>query len=376
MKPRSAHGAHTLPARHYLSAELFAREMERIFARSWLYAGRLSEIPGPAGYLRRDVGADSLLVVRDGEAPPRAFHNVCRHRGTRLCRAASGRLPRAIQCPYHAWTWELDGRLRAAPNMGEVEGFRLDDHPLAEAEAGVWAGFVFVRVESGGPSLEEHLAPFAGRLDAWRLPELMAAHRTSYEVAANWKLLFQNYSECYHCPTAHPQLERLTPYRDSENDLEEGPLLGGPMRLADPAGSMTTHGGRCAPPLGGAEGDGGERGRVFYYTRFPDLFLSLHPEYVLAHRLEPLAPGSTRVTCDWLFAPEAVAADGFDPAPAVEFWDTTNRQDWELCEGVQLGVASRAYRPGPYAELESQLAAFDREYLRAMGGEGGDSPPR
>jgi Rieske 2Fe-2S family protein len=137
------------------------------------------------------------------------------------------------------------------------------------------------------------------------------------------------------------------------------------MALADPEGSMTLHGGRCAPPIPGPGDE--ERGRVYYYTLFPSAFLSLHPDYVLVHRLSPLAPDRTRIVCDWYFHPDARAAPGFDPQPAVAFWDLTNRQDWALCENTQAGIRSTAWEPGPYSELESQLAAFDRHYLNCLG---------
>ena len=200
------------------------------------------------------------------------------------------------------------------------------------------------------------------------MADLRSVHQTVYDVDANWKLFFQNYSECYHCPNVHPQLNRLTPYRDSFNDLPEGPFLGGPMKLAAGAGgSMTMSGRACAAPLAGLSDTDLEL--IYYYTVFPSMFLSLHPDYVLIHRAEPRRHDRTRVFCDWYFHPTAIAEPGFDPSDAIEFWDVTNRQDWELCTISQQGIGSRAYRPGPYAALESQLAAFDREYLAALGRE-------
>ena len=131
------------------------------------------------------------------------------------------------------------------------------------------------------------------------------------------------------------------------------------MRMAESGGSMTMNGRRCAPPLGGVEGENLDL--VYYYTLFPNLFLSLHPDYVLVHRALPERVDRTRIICEWLFHPEAMEEPGFDASPAVEFWDMTNRQDWQLCEMSQAGISSRAYEPGPYADLESQLAAFDRD---------------
>lgn len=365
MKTRTSFGQRTLPGELFVSEEVFREEWRRIFSARWLYAGHASEILEPGAYTLFELERESVLVVRDRDGVARAFHNVCRHRGSRLCLEPRGSLGGAVQCPYHAWTYELDGALRAAPNMGEVEGFDRSAHALVPCSLREWNGLLFVALGASPAPFEETIAPFVGRVERWRLGELQSVHRTHYEVDANWKLFFHNYSECYHCPTVHPHLNKLTPYRNTTNDLDEGAALGGPMWMTNPDGSMTTGGERCAPLLPGlAEGD---RGHVLYYTLFPSMFLSLHPDYVLVHRAQPLAVDRTRIVCDWLFHPEAIAAPGFDPRPAVEFWDLTNRQDWELCANTHRGVASRAYRPGPYSELESQLAAFDREYLRAMG---------
>jgi glycine betaine catabolism A len=374
MKTRTASGQHTLPREYFTSEEIFRAERERIFHRSWLLAGHVSQLAVPGSYFLFELGSESVIVLRgypqgsegpEGpEGPIRAFHNLCRHRGSRLCGEHAGTLGKAIQCPYHAWTYGLDGALRAAPNMNEVAGFDRAAYPLLPVALESWEGFLFVSLASQPVPFAESLAALAGKFGHWRLPELRSVHQTAYEVEANWKLLFHNYSECYHCPTAHPHLNRLTPYRNTENDLDEGPVLGGPMWMANPEGSMTMHGQRCAPPLQGLSAE--ERARVYYYTLFPSAFLSFHPDYVLLHRASPLGIGRTRILCDWFFHPDAIAAPGFDPRPAIEFWDLTNRQDWELCANAFRGVVSNAWQPGPYSELESQLAAFDRQYLRAL----------
>lgn len=363
---RSAAGALTLPGRYYTSEEIFARERKRIFEERWLCVGHGGALAAPGDYRLVDVAGESLVLVRGRDDRLRAFYNVCRHRGCRLTEAPEGTAKGGLQCPYHAWTYALTGELVGAPNMGDVEGFRQEEHALRQAAVAVWEGLVFVSLAEEPRPFETSFAPLLGKFDAWRLPELCVAHRTEYRVEANWKLLFQNYSECYHCPTVHPLLNRLTPYKDSINDLEEGPILGGPMRLARSGGSMTMDGGRCAAPLGEVSGD--DLDLVHYYTLFPSLFLSFHPDYVLVHRAKPERVDRTRIVCEWFFHPRAMAEDDFDAAPAVEFWDLTNRQDWQLCEMSQKGIASRAYAPGPYSDLESQLAAFDREYLRALEG--------
>jgi Rieske 2Fe-2S family protein len=366
LKERTARGQHTLPGEYFTSKEIFREERERIFRRRWLAAGHVSEIPRPGDYLIFELDEESVLVLRGAGGEIRAFHNFCRHRGTRLCGESAGSVGAAIQCPYHAWTYELDGRLRAAPNMADVAQFDRADYPLLPVGLAEWEGFLFVHLgDSPGP-LAQEMPALPGKFGRWRMEELSSVHRTAYEAEANWKLFFHNYSECYHCPNVHPHLNKLTPYKNTTNDLDEGTVLGGAMWMTNADGSMTVGGERCAPLLPGlGEAD---RGHVGYYIIFPSMFLSLHPDYVLVHRVRSLAPTRTRIVCDWFFHPEAIAAPGFDPQPAIDFWDLTNRQDWELCANAQKGVASRFYVPGPYAEIESQLAAFDREYLRAMGG--------
>ncbi len=362
---RTAAGARTLEARYYTSAEIFAREMDRIFASSWVPAGRAQDLPECGSFLLFDLGRDSALVLRDEAGAVRAFHNVCRHRGTRICDEPSGRLGGTIRCPYHAWTYALDGRLVGAPNMKEVPGFDPAAYPLHTVTAGISGGEVFVHFAGDPAPLADAHAPIATRIHAWQIESLVPVHRITYDVRANWKLIFQNYSECYHCPSLHPALNRLTPFRDASNDLTEGPILGGPMRLSGGCESMTMTGRRCAPPLAGVPVE--DLGLVYYYTIFPGMLLSLHPDYVLVHRIRPVAVDRTAIVCDWLFHPEAAAAGGFDPAPAIEFWNTTNGQDWWISERSQRGIASRAYVPGPYADLESMIAAWDRHYLAALG---------
>ena len=364
MKTRTAFGQHTLPGEYFASEEIFRAERERIFHRSWLLAGHVSQIATPGSFFLFELDGESVMVVRDVDGTVRAFHNLCRHRGSRLCLTSHGELGRSIQCPYHAWTYGLDGALRAAPNMAEVAGFDARDYPLKPVALANWQGLLFLNLDPEPTPFAEALPGLQGRFAAWKLPELRRVHRKIYDVEANWKLFFHNYSECYHCPKVHPHLNKLTPYRNTENDLDEGPVLGGAMWMNNPEGSMTSHGGRCAVPFADLSPE--DLGRVYYYTVFPTAFLSFLPDYVLIHRLLALGLGHTRIVCDWYFHPDAIAAPGFDPQPAIDFWDLTNRQDWELCANAYKGVSSNAWEPGPYSELESQLAAFDRQYLRAL----------
>lgn len=363
-------GQRTLPQQYYTAPEIYAEEQERIFARRWLCLGRAAGLADPGDYVLRDAAGESILVVRGQDGAVRAFYNVCRHRGTRLCEETRGRLSETIQCPYHAWTYTLDGALIGAPHMSEVAGFDKRDFPLNPVALATWEGFLFANLAPEPEPFERAFAPLAGRFSRFNLAELRSARRIEYDVKANWKLLFQNYSECLHCPVIHPGLAKLTPYTSGENDLFEGPYLGGYMVLTKEGGSLTMSGRACGVPVGPLEPE--DRNRVYFYSIFPNMLLSLHPDYVMFHALWPDGPGRTRLTCEWLFHSASFAEHGFDPDDAVRFWDETNRQDWHICELAQAGIASRAYRPGPYSPREGIAAAWDREFLLALGhGPGG-----
>jgi len=360
-------GAKTLPQRYFISPEVFAQELAKIFSRQWILVGHQSQIARPGDYFVSEVSGESLIVVRDKRGEIHGFYNVCRHRGSRLIENRNGQLSAAIQCPYHAWTYAFDGRLIGAPHMDDVPGFNKTEYSLHPVNVGLWEGFIFVNLadasaqRGGYISLNEWFVPLTGKFSRWNLPALRPAKRIEYDVRANWKLIFQNYSECYHCPGVHPELSKISPYDSSENDLTEGPFLGGLMRIASDK-SLTMSGRTCALPVGDF---GNEDFRfVFYYSIFPNMLLSLHPDYVMVHQLQPQSPERTLILCDWFFHPEAFERQDFRPEDAIEFWDMVNRQDWHVCELSQQGIASRTYQPGPYSSRESIPAAWDREYLR------------
>ena len=349
-------GAKSLAQRYFVSPEIFAQEQRKIFSEQWILVGHQNQIPKAGDYFIPEVTGESLIVVRDQRSTIRGFYNVCRHRGTRLREDQRGHAS-VIQCPYHAWTYALDGRLLGAPHMDDVSGFDKADYSLHPVHLGLWEGFIFVNLADSPTPLDKWFAPLAGKFG--NLLKLRSAKRVDYNVQANWKLIFENYSECYHCPGVHPALSKLSPYDSAENDLTEGPFLGGFMRITK-GNSLTMSGKSCALPID----DFRDFDRIFYYSIFPNMLLSLHPDYVMVHQLRPLSPDRTLILCDWFFNPEAFEREDFKPEDAIEFWDMTNKQDWHVCELSQQGVASRAYEPGPYSPRESIPAAWDRYYLR------------
>ena len=358
-------GARTLPARYYTSSDVLAEEGRRILEQRWLCVGRSTQLAEPGDYVLQSIGSESIILLRDQQGTCRAFYNVCRHRGTRLCEQERGQLSETIQCPYHAWTYRLDGQLIGAPHMSEVQGFDKRDYPLRAIALHEWEGFLFLSLAARPEPFADAFAPLIGRLDRFEIGALRVGRRIEYDVRSNWKLIFQNYSECLHCPVIHPELSSLMPYTSGENDLVEGPFLGGFMVITPPNESVTMSGRACALPIGRLPED--ERRRAYYYTIFPNLMLSIHPDYVVYYTLWPEEPGRTRIVCEWLFHPGAASTAGFNPDDAVEFWDVTNRQDWHICELSFAGISSRSYIPGPYSPRESIPAAWDRAYLAAMG---------
>ena len=350
--------AKTLPQRYFVSTDVFEQEQKQIFSKQWVLVGHQSQVAETGDYFVAEIANESVIILRDKGGEIHGFYNVCRHRGTRLKEDACGRAS-AIQCPYHAWTYGLDGRLIGAPHMDDVLGFDKADYSLHPVHLGLWEGSIFVNLADTPAPLDKWFAPLAGKFSHWNLRKLRSPKRIEYDVRANWKLMFENYSECYHCPGVHPQLQKVSPYDSAENDLTEGPFLGGFMKI-NPGKSLTMSGNACAAFVGKIE----NLQQVFYYSIFPNMLLSLHPEYVMVHQLWPQSPERTLIVCDWLFHPDAFNRADFNPDDAIAFWDMTNKQDWHVCELSQQGIVSRAYEPGPYSLRESIPAAWDRYYLR------------
>lgn len=362
--PKVLSSAYTLPARYYIDPELFAVERERFFANRWVWVARAEQILEAGAYILTTVADRELIVTRDEQGVLHAFHNSCRHRGTRICQQSHGRFTGRIQCPYHAWTYDLQGKLRAAPGFANGAGFDVADFPLHAAAIDEWDGHLFVHVGEPAVTLSGQLGPLPTKFRAWGMSDLRLGARREYDVAANWKLVIQNYSECLHCPAIHPALCKLSHHTSGVNEPFHQSYMGGFMDLRPEVGTMSLDGRLHRAPLPGLTGE--DLRRVYYYAVFPNLLLSLHPDYVMVHALSPTSVDSTRVITEWHFHPDAVAAADFDPADAVEFWDMTNRQDWMVCEQSQLGIRSPAYQPGPYSSREELLHAFDQMVIELL----------
>jgi glycine betaine catabolism A len=352
--------ARTLPREVYRSPDILALEQRGIFRRMWLCVGREEDFPKAGSFLTETIGGERIVVMRAEDGSLGAFYNVCRHRGSHLVTDACGQLGKTITCPYHAWTYGLDGRLKRIPRPDV--GFRTEDYPLKPVQLGTWGGFVFVNLDPQAPPLAQWLAGMPD-LARYRLADMRRAHRIDYEIDANWKIVAENYSECYHCPLVHPQLHRISDVLTGSFHSADC-FNGGPMELREGFSTMSMSGISATGPIEGLPPE--DYNQVHYYVVYPNLMLGLDPDYLLVHRAWPLATGRTRIICEWFYPGTVVDQPGFSPADAVEFWDRTNRQDWGLCERVQRGATSEGYSPGPYHSTERCVHAFDQWYARRL----------
>ena len=343
-----------LPAAAYLDDAVLAWERTNLFSRAWVCAGRSGDLVAVGDRRAVAVGDDAVLLVR-GDDGQRGFFDVCQHRAHELLPCGGHAEGNSIQCPYHGWRYGLDGALVSTPHFSPPAGFDRGDHGLVPVRVEEWHGWTMVNASGEAPRVGEFVAGVEAHVADHQPERLVVGATHTYEVAANWKLVVENFHECLHCRHIHPELCSVSPSASGRNHVgHRGFWVGGWMDLMPHAATMSLSGASPTVPLprlGSAA-----RRRVDYLGVVPNLLLSLHPDYVMTHRLEPLAVDRTAIECQWLFSPE----DGLDPAFAVDFWDLTNRQDWAACESVQRGVASRGYRPGPFSTTEDAVAQFVR----------------
>ena len=364
---RNSGGAFSLAAEYYVSQSVFQYEQESVFPGHWTCVGHVSEFAEKGAFKTLEIGREPIVVVRDAADQLAAFYNVCRHRGTLVEERGNGVLENnCLTCPYHAWRYDSFGALVSAPNMQNVDSFCADDFGLVKIDVCESFGFVFARLQKNERFEDAYLEPLENILRPWEIANLVRCDALTYTVNANWKLLFLNYSECYHCPIIHPGLTKLTPYKSASNELTSGPVLGGPMQMKDGVSSLTESGAPIGPLFSGLDSD--KQKEVRFFTVFPTMFVSPHPDYVMIHRIEPVNASETRVACEFYVTKNTSVTDGFTVDPAKTFWDVTNRQDWHVSEMAQKGIGSQGYRPGPYSNLESVLVEFDRYYMSCMCG--------
>jgi Rieske 2Fe-2S family protein len=357
-----------LPGRDYYDEDVWQLERDTVFTRSWFCIGRTEEIPNAGDFVARDVAGEGVMAVRGKDGAIRAFYNVCRHRGTVLCDEGAGNTKGAFVCPYHNWAYDLEGNLVGTPNVRDDDrGFDRADFPLRSVACDEWDGFVFVHLGEHPRPLLEQLAeePDAPlEYERYRVGELRTAHRIVYEVAANWKLIHDNYNECLHCPSVHPELSAIVPmFRKGMVFDPERPDLG--ATLGEGVTTFTMTGTTALPTLPGlTETDC----RTYWgYSIFPNVMMNLLSTGAMVYTLCPRGPSHTTIVSEYLYRPETIAGDGFDCSDMVEFLDLVSLQDWSVCERAQRGVSSKGFVQGVYPPQDALLHRFAERYLAFRG---------
>ncbi len=338
----------TLAGRYYTDPEIFAREQAAIFESMWFCAVRSSDLATPGTFRTVQVGRESVLVVRGRDGQLRSFLNICRHRGAMLCTEPAGEVKRNLQCPYHAWTYGLDGRLVAAPNLVTMPDIDRVERGLVPVHLKEWLGYAWVSLAHEPPSFEqdvlqavvERLGDLAA-IEAYQVEDLEVGRRISYDVKANWKLIIENFMECYHCATIHPELTEVLP--EFAGGYAAQYYVGHGAEFADDVQGFTIDGSAGLDRLPGVAED--QDRRYYAITVKPTVFINLVPDHVIVHRMFPVSASRTIVECDWLYAKGVVGSDR-DVSHSVELFHRVNEQDFKACERTQPTMSSRAYVDG------------------------------
>ncbi|MFJ6087708.1 aromatic ring-hydroxylating dioxygenase subunit alpha [Streptomyces sp. NPDC092369] len=361
----------TLPGHYYTDPEIFRQEQEHLFESMWFCAVRSADLAKPGAFRTVQVGRENVIITRTRKGELRAFLNICRHRGARLCMEEAGEVRRSLQCPYHAWTYDLDGKLIAAPNLIKMPDVDRVEYGLINVSLREWLGYAWVCLADEPPSFEDTVTHAAverlgdpAAIEHYGTEDLALGKRITYDVKANWKLIVENFMECYHCATIHPELTDVLP------EFAEGYA----------AQYYVGHGAEFGAEIKGFTVDGSEgfaklpqvsedQDRRYYaITVKPTVFINLVPDHVILHRMFPMAENRTIVECDWLYAPEVVAS-GADVSKSVELFHRVNEQDFEACERTQPAMASRAYRNGGVlVPNEHHIGIFHEWVLEQLGG--------
>ncbi|MEI4261730.1 aromatic ring-hydroxylating oxygenase subunit alpha [Roseovarius sp. D0-M9] len=367
----------SLPAEWYTDPAHFDRELTQIWARSWVYLCRADALDGPQAFRTFDVAGQPILILCDQSGALRGFFNTCRHRGSILCQEASGTFKKPlITCPYHQWAYDLTGRLRATGAMRPVQGFDRGEHPLLPISVAEWGGFVFACLDAQADEFDVPGGEEAALVANWPLADLKVGHSYTKRLACNWKVFWENYNECLHCPNIHPELSSLVPiYGRAIMAREDDP------EWADHAEDASPH--RAGTLRAGAQSwsmDGMAQGRLpglteddlaagqRYVTSVPSVFIAHHADYVRSVRITPLSAQETELSVDWLFDAEQLADPDFDIARIVDFGILVMEQDGHACELNQAGLRSAPFRHGMLMQEEYEVFLF-QDWVRAQLGE-------
>lgn len=350
----------TLPRGSYLDPHGYAREAASIFHKEWFCAGRREGLESRGEYRLVNVTGESILIVCDEGGKLNAFYNVCRHRGAQLIssddgKQISGDFQAGIRCPYHSWNYQLNGDLHSTPHVN-IDKSCMGLH---QVEVDEWGGFVFLRLIEGDKNLLDALGDVPGHLQRYPLADLRIGRRIEYSVAANWKVILENFNECYHCAGVHPELCKVVPAFRQGGGMDLPWEEGIPHR--EGANTFTFSGTTNREPFPGLNEN--EKTKHVGDLVYPNTMLSLSMDHAVATVLWPRSADHTDIISDFLFHPDEMSKADFDPMDAVDFWDMVNKQDWTICESVQRGMNSRMFESGFYAPMEDWSLDI-RDYVR------------
>ena len=367
-----------LPAHFYFDRAQYDRELNRIWYRNWIYVGRSEDLQQPRAFRTFEIGDQRVLLVRDDADVLHGYYNTCRHRGSALCREAHGQFRTAsIVCPYHAWVYDLHGKLLRTSSKSHAQGFDVEDFPLYRISVQEWCGCVFVALSADPAPLQQNFDLPLTRLDHWSLGELRRGHLFTKTMQCNWKIFWENYNECLHCPGVHRQLSQLVPIfgrglLEERDDPEwrnhtgsDDPKFKGGLRSG--AATWSLNGLGVGPPLPGLTAEDRQAAHV-YLTSYPSVFIVGHPDYVRLVRLRPLGPEQTEMCVEYLFAPQTLADPRFDLNNAVKFADRVMTEDAQVCELNQLGMRALPHRGGVLMPEEYAVLQF-HDWVRSQLGE-------
>lgn len=351
----------TLPGSTYVDEAVFRAEQERIFEQMWFCAVRAADLDKPGAFRTVQIGRESIIITRNRKHGIRAFYNICRHRGVKLCMEDTGEAARSFQCPYHAWTYDFDGKLIAAPNLTKMPDIDRQEYGLVTIPVREYLGYVWVCLAENPPSFEDDvMGDIQERLgdtqaiEGYDIANLSLGRRITYDVRANWKLIIENFMECYHCATIHPELTEVLP--EFADGLAAQYFVGHGAEFGDDVRGFTVDGSEGLDKLPGVDEDHDRR--YYAITVRPTVFINLVPDHVIIHRMFPMAPDHTIVECDWLYLPSVVDS-GKDVTASVELFHRVNQQDFDACERCQPAMNSKIYATGGVlVPSEHHIGAF------------------
>jgi len=332
----------------YFESDWFKKECKNIFHKEWFCCGREEDIPNIGDYKVIDIGGESIFLLRSNEQTIRAFHNFCKHRGCQLIEdKTSGQLKRSIICPYHSWAYNFDGSIAKTPHL-DVD---LNDKKfhLNQIRLDTWGGFIFLNIH-GESDFKNEIADIKEQFKRYPLADLLSSCKYNYSVQSNWKVIIENYNECYHCGGVHPELCRVVPAFKENGGTNLNWEEGVPQRKG--TNTFTFSGTSNRPPFPGLNDN--EREKHFGQAIYPNLLTSLSMDHAAVLIIYPESPERTSIDCRILFHPESIRMKDFDPSDAADFWDLINKQDRSICEKVQKGMSSSVFEYGFYGKMEDE----------------------